>query len=86
MRRATITIGDEISAQLDSWIRQQDAAPSLTAVVQAALKEFLAQRGFAAPPRKLQIERSGAGTHLVRPRRNRFSYSAGPDTLHLSDT
>ena len=62
MRRATITIGDEIEAQLDAWMRRQDAAPPLTAVVQAALKEFLAHRGFAAPSGKLHITPSGKGS------------------------
>ena len=67
MRRATITIGDELAAQLDSWMHQQDAAPSLTAVVQSALKEFLTHRGFATPPRKLHItpSRKGSGSHDV---------------------
>ena len=62
MRRATITIGDEIEVQLESWMRQQDAAPSLTTVVQAALKEFLALRGFGSVPRKLHITPSGKGS------------------------
>lgn len=61
MRRATITIGDDIEGQLDSWMRQQDAAPPLTAVVQTALKEFLALRGFATAPRRLRITPSKKG-------------------------
>ena len=64
MRRATITIGDDLEAQLDSWMRQQDATPALTAVVQSALREFLALRGFAASPRKLQITPSKKGSGL----------------------
>jgi len=64
MRRATITIGDEIEVQLDSWMRQQDATPSLTTVVQAALKEFLALRGFGIVPRKLHITPSRKGSGL----------------------
>jgi hypothetical protein len=65
MRRATITIGDEIESQLESWMRQQDAMPSLTTVVQAALKEFLALRGFGNAPRKLQITPSKKGSGSV---------------------
>ena len=74
MRRATITIGDEIEAQLDSWMRQQDAAPSLTAVVQSALKEFLALRGFSTPARKLHItpSRKGSGSHDVSVAHDRY--------------
>jgi|HubBroStandDraft_3_1064219.scaffolds.fasta_scaffold1252262_2 hypothetical protein len=74
MRRATITIGDEIEAQLDAWMRRQDAAPPLTAVVQTALKEFLAHRGFAAPSGKLHItpSRKGSGSRDVSVAHDRY--------------
>jgi len=74
MRRATITIGDDLEAQLDSWMRQQDAAPPLTAVVQSALKEFLALRGFATAPRKLRItpSKKGSGSHDVSIAHDRY--------------
>ena len=74
MRRATITIGDEIEAQLDAWMLRQDAAPPLTAVVQTALKEFLALRGFGAPPAKLRItpSRRGSGAHDVSVAHDRY--------------
>ena len=62
MRRATVTIGDDIEAQLDAWMRRQDAAPPLTAVVQTALKEFLAMRGFGTSPRKPLITPSPTGS------------------------
>jgi hypothetical protein len=74
MRRATITIGDEIEAQLDAWLRRQEAAPPLTAVVQSALKEFLALRGYATPPRKLQItpSKKGSGSHDISVAHDRY--------------
>jgi hypothetical protein len=74
MRRATITIGDEIEAQLDAWIRRQDAAPPLTAVVRTALQEFLARRGFAAPSAKLHItpSRKGSGSRDVSVAHDRY--------------
>jgi hypothetical protein len=46
MRRATVTLTDELDAALNEYIRSLDAAPSLTAITQAALREFLAQRGY----------------------------------------
>ena len=46
MRRATITIGDEIEAQLDAWMLRQDAAPPLTAVVRTALKVLRSTRPY----------------------------------------
>lgn len=74
MRRATITIGDEIEAQLDAWMLRQDAAPPLTAVVRTALKEFLALRGFAAPSAKLHItpSRKRSGSHDVSVAHDRY--------------
>jgi hypothetical protein len=61
-RRATVAIGDQLQAELDSWLRQQDAQPSLTTVVQAALKEFLALHGLGTLPRKLHITPSKTGS------------------------
>ena len=74
MRRATITIGDDLESQLDSWMRQQEAAPPLTTVVQAALKEFLALRGFAISPRKLRItpSKKGSGSRDVSIAHDRY--------------
>ena len=64
MRRAPITIGDELESSLDAYLRQQDARPPFTAVVQAALKEYLAQRGFSAKPRTLRITPAKKGSGL----------------------
>lgn len=44
MRRATVTISDELEASLDAFLGQQESVPPLTAVVQAALREYLAAR------------------------------------------
>ncbi len=44
MKRATITIPDDLEAKLDEYVRRQDVPPALTAVVQAALGEFLEKR------------------------------------------
>jgi hypothetical protein len=74
MRRATVTISDDIEAALDSYIKQQEAAPSFTAVVQAALKEYLAGRGYLAAARKLRITpaRKGSGSRDVSLRHDRY--------------
>jgi hypothetical protein len=74
MRRATITIGDDIEAQLEAWMLRQDAAPPLTAVVRTALKEFLALRGFGPPSGKLHItpSRKGSGSHDVSVSHDRY--------------
>ncbi len=41
MKRATITIPDELQAELDAYLRTQEEPPELTSVVQTALREFL---------------------------------------------
>ena len=63
MRRATVTIDDELEPALDAYMRQQEVASGLTAVVHAALKEFLARRGFAPGQPRVRITpaRKGSG-------------------------
>lgn len=41
MRRATITLPDDLEAELDSYLETQDAAPSLTGLVVVALRRYL---------------------------------------------
>jgi hypothetical protein len=74
VRQATITISDEIEACLDTYIRQQDSAPPLATVVHAALKEYLARRGFAPVVRKLKITpaKKGSGARDVSIEHDRY--------------
>jgi Arc/MetJ-type ribon-helix-helix transcriptional regulator len=63
MKRATVTIPDDLERAVDSYVRSQDAPPPLTAVVQAALREYLAQRGFLQRPvRRLRISPASKGS------------------------
>jgi Arc/MetJ-type ribon-helix-helix transcriptional regulator len=52
MRRATITIPDDLTRAVESYIDAQDAPPSLTAVVQAALRHYLAENGYLRTRRR----------------------------------
>lgn len=63
MKRATVTIDDELEPSLDAYMRQQEVVPALTAVVHAALKEYLARRGFvpAQPKFRITPARKGSG-------------------------
>ncbi len=45
MKRATITIPDDLEADLNAFMAMQDAPLSLTRLVQAALRRFLAEKG-----------------------------------------
>lgn len=44
MKRATITLTDELEAELEAYRAGQEVPPSLTSLVQVALRSFLDQR------------------------------------------
>lgn len=48
MRRATVTIPEELEGALESYKRDLEFSPSLAALMQAALREYLQQRGYVA--------------------------------------
>lgn len=63
MKRATVTISDELSASLDAYMNQQEATPALTGVVQPALRECLARRGYASTGKfPITPARNGSGS------------------------
>jgi len=74
MRRATVTIPDDLEASLEAYDRQQDVSPSLTAVLQSALREYLARRGFRAAPKTLRITpaKRGSGARDVSIRHDSY--------------
>ncbi len=47
MRRATVTLPDDLAEALEAYRRAQDVPPALTAITQAALREYLERRGFS---------------------------------------
>jgi hypothetical protein len=64
MKRATITLPDELEEALEAFRRSQDVPLALTALTQAALREYLAKRGFLSPSseRSFRITPSGRGS------------------------
>lgn len=44
MKRATITLTDDLERELNEYLSEQDAPPTLTTLVQAALKDYIRQR------------------------------------------
>lgn len=44
MKRITVTVPDELEAELEAYLTRQDTPPSLTTVMQVALREFLQSR------------------------------------------
>ena len=62
MKRATITLNDELERAVDAYLRDQEARPSLTAVVQTALRQYLSERGYVRPSKRLRITPASRGS------------------------
>jgi metal-responsive CopG/Arc/MetJ family transcriptional regulator len=76
MKRATITFPDDLADAVDQFRDAQETPPALTAVMQAALREFLQERGFLRPYRRLKLGPVGrSGRSDVS--RNHDDYLAG---------
>ncbi|MFP3940510.1 MAG: hypothetical protein ACLF0P_09415 [Thermoanaerobaculia bacterium] len=84
MRRATITLSDELEAELEEYLAAQEVPPSLTSLVQAALGSFLSERrsrperhgGFAGPVPSSEVAER-APSYGTGPATGR---SAGPES------
>lgn len=63
MKRATVTIPDDIIPALDAYLADQRPKPPLTAVVHDALAGFLADRGYLpGRPRRLKLTPAARGS------------------------
>lgn len=76
MKRASVTIAGDVERALEAYGRDQDIPPRLVDVVQAALREYLAGRGYMAPAEAGFPRRKPRG--VPRERRVRIE---GPDNL-----
>jgi len=74
MKRATITIPEDLAEALENFLRAQEARAPLTAVVQAALREYLAERGYLRANGQLRISpaRRGSGRRDVSRAHDRY--------------
>jgi hypothetical protein len=59
MKRATVTFPDDLREAVDDYVQAQEVPPALTAVVQAALREYLRERGFLRGRRPFKITPKG---------------------------
>jgi hypothetical protein len=57
-----MTLPDDLAEAVDEYVRAQEAPPALTAVMQAALREYLRARGFLRPYRPLRISPAPHGS------------------------
>jgi hypothetical protein len=62
MKRATMTFPDDLAKAMDDYLQSQEAPPSLTTVMQAALREYLRERGFLREFRPLKITPAKKGS------------------------
>jgi hypothetical protein len=62
MKRATVTLADDLAKAVDEYVKAQEAPPALTTVVQAALREYLRERGFLREYRPLTITPAKKGS------------------------
>jgi hypothetical protein len=64
MKRATVTLTDDIAQAVEEYQRAQEAPPALAAVVQAALRQYLRERGFLRPyqPLRIRAAKQGSGS------------------------
>jgi hypothetical protein len=66
MKRATMTLPDDLAEAVDKYVKAQEAPPALTTVMQAALREYLRERGFLRVFRPLKITpKGGSGSSDV---------------------
>lgn len=73
MKRATITLPDELNGRLNAYLEAQPVPPSLTKIMQTALEQFLqqqerqrelTQRGYKPPskwPVTFPVDEQGSG-------------------------
>lgn len=59
MKRATMTLPDDLAHAVEEYVQAQEARPALTTVVQAALREYLRERGYLREYRPLKITPKG---------------------------
>jgi len=57
-----MTLPDDLAEAVDKYVKAQEAPPALTSVVQAALREYLRDRGFLRPYRPLKITPADRGS------------------------
>lgn len=74
MRRATVTLPDDLARAVENYVQAQDAAPPLTAIVQAALRQYLTERGYLRAAGSLSITpaRHGSGRRDVSQAHDRY--------------
>ena len=77
MRRATITLPDDLAEATENYLRAQEAPPALTTIMQTALREYLRERGFLRVRRTLKIRPAKRGSGRSDVSQNHDLYLTG---------
>ena len=72
-----MTLPDDLAKALDDYVQAQEAPPALTTVVQAALREYLRERGFKRTYRPLRISPAKKGSGRSDVSQNHDLYLTG---------
>jgi hypothetical protein len=72
-----MTLPDDLAEAMENYVQSQEAPPTLTTVVQAALRQYLGERGFLKVHRTLEITPSLQGSGSCDASREHDSYLAG---------
>lgn len=72
-----MTFPDDLAKAMDDYLQSQEAPPSLTTVMQAALREYLRERGFLREFRPLKITPAKKGSGRSDVSRNHDLYLTG---------
>ena len=56
-----MTFPDDLAKAVEKYLASQEAPPTLTTVVQTALRQYLEERGFLRTRRSLAISPAGRG-------------------------
>ncbi len=74
MKRATMTLPDDLAEALENYTQAQEAPPSLTTVVQAALRQYLNERGFlrVRKPFSITPAQKGSGRRDISENHDRY--------------
>jgi hypothetical protein len=69
-----MTFPDDLAQAVENYQQAQEAPPTLTTVVQAALRQYLGERGFLRPRHTLDITpaKKGSGRHDVSQEHDRY--------------
>jgi len=62
MKRATITLPDDLEQALERFVEEQEVPVQLTAVVQSAVREYLGERGYLETSSPLRIRPANRGS------------------------